>query len=330
MTTWSTAVDKAIAAYRGKKYVYFYGAKNIVLTNEVMDYLISVEKNYFSRYSTEEIKQIKKNSFGKLGIDCSGFTGWICTGDERYSVGQIENCKKYNSIKDGPTGSLLFTTFGGTGKHIGLDIGNGYCLQAGYESTDKNIKEGKAGIFLSKITETAWERSGESNVVDYTGAHSPYEPTTKLVEEVFGKQDTYDGYRIWVGECYGMSKVPIYSKASSKSARCGWPTLATGNLFDVIGEDGSWYKIRIAAKYIGFIEKRYVLRKTPQFRGTVSTPLYVRKNAGTLYAKVAVLNEAQVVDVCDMKKALNGAEWYYIKFSGKYGFCAAKYVKRLV
>lgn len=326
---WKAVVNDAIAAYKSKKYVYFYGAKAIILTDENMDYLISAEPKYFSRYSKEEIAQIKKNSKGKIGVDCSGFVGWVCTGDKQYSAGQIANCTKWNTLKDGPTASILFTSWGGTGRHIGLDIGNGVCLQAGYESTDANIKAGRAGIFLSQISETAWEKSGESAVVDYTGAYSPYEPTTKLLEEIFGVPDKPVPMTEWVGEAYGAALIPVYATANVSGKRCSWANLATGNLFDVIGEKDGFYNIRIAGTHYGYIQKQYVLRKTPQFRGKVVTSLYVRQNAGTGYKKIGILYDGEVVDVCDVKKASNGGDWYYILYKDGWGFCSARYVKKL-
>ena len=131
----------------------------------------------------------------------------------------------------------------------------------------------------------------------------------------------------WVGECYGLAKVPIYSKPDPKSARCSYPTLATGNLFDVCDESGNWYYIRIAGNHWGYIEKRYVLRKTVARIGKTTTSLYVRANAGATYAKLGVLQSGAKVEICDTTKASNGADWHYIKYGDGWGFCSAKYVK---
>lgn len=133
----------------------------------------------------------------------------------------------------------------------------------------------------------------------------------------------------WVGECYGAKLVPVYSEPRTDAPRCTWPTLATGNLFDVCGEDGNWYYIRIAGANWGWIEKQYVLRKTPAFKGKVSTSLYVRTNPGASYPKVGVLSEGQIIDICDTKKAANQADWYYIKLKDGFGFCSARYVKKV-
>ena len=252
---WKTVVNNAIEAYRSGQYVYFYGAKAIKLTEANMDYLISAEQGYFARYSPEELAQIKRNSLGKIGIDCSGFVGWLCTGDKQYSTGQINNCSRYNSLAAGPTGSILYTSWGGKGRHIGLDIGNGWCLQAGYESTDTIVKSGKDGIFLSMITETAWEKSGQSNVVNYSGAYSPYEPTTELVNEFLHPSKDPK----WVAEATALVNVRTSPELKNDSTGkplnvlTSWPLLGPGNLVDVCDEYPGWYYVRIAGKYYGYV-----------------------------------------------------------------------------
>lgn len=171
MQSFTEAIKNGLNAYRHRdEYAYFYGAKCVVLTDPVMDALIAAEPNYFKKYTPEQIAQIKRNSRGKIGIDCSAFTGWICTGDRQYSTGQINNCSKITTPREGVAGSLLYTTFGGRGRHISLDIGYGYCLDTGYESTDAVVASNNHSIRLTRIAETAWEKSGQSRVLDYTGA----------------------------------------------------------------------------------------------------------------------------------------------------------------
>lgn len=134
-------------------------------------------------------------------------------------------------------------------------------------------------------------------------------------------------YTPWVGECYGVQFAPVYQKPSTTSDRCSWPTLATGNLFDVVGEDGDFYSIRIANEHFGYILKPYVLRKTPKATGTVTSAVYVRQNAGAGYKAMGVLEAGQKVEICDTKKAANGADWYYIIYRDAWGFSSAKYIK---
>ena len=326
---WSEAVDRGINACRSGEYVYFYGAKDIVLTKDLMNYYWNASPSYFKRYNSEEKAQIYRNSIGRKAVDCSGFTGWVCTGDKQYSIGQINNCYKYNSLAAGPTGSLLFTSWGGTGRHIGLDIGNGYCLQAGYESTDKNIALGRAGIYLSPISATAWEKSGQSNVIDYTGAYSPYPPTTAFIEEYFGPQPT-PPVTGWVGEAYGKERVPVYQNSTGVTPMLNYPVLAAGNLFEVHGEEGNRYKAWIDGKYYGWVDKQYVLRKTPIRTGMVMSNLWLRKAPGTTSRceKIEIMPAGYAIDICDTKPAdVTGAPWYYVKYRGRYGFCSAAYVK---
>ena len=171
MELFTRAIQRGLDAYRNRQnYAYFYGAKGQVLTDATMDALIKAEPGYFSKYSQEQLAQIKRNSRNRIGIDCSGFTGWICTGDRQYSTGQINNCSLITTPALGVAGSLLYTTFGGRGRHIGIDIGYGYCLDAGYESTDAVIAANNHSIRLTRIVETAWEKSGQTRLLDYTGA----------------------------------------------------------------------------------------------------------------------------------------------------------------
>lgn len=251
---WSEVVNLAIKAYRSKEYVYLYGAKNVKLTSEaqIREYF-KREPAYFAKYSEEEKNQIIRNSLGKIAADCSGFVGWVCTGDQQYSIGQINNCSKYNTLQAGPTGSILFTTWGGTGRHIGLDVGNGLCMHIGWESTDRAIREGRAGILFEPITARAWEKSGESRVVDYKGSYSPYNPTTLLWNKINPNPEPVpmDG---WVGEAYGEALVNVYKNPTGNNLLSEHPRLAAGNLFEVHGgQDGRW-KIWVDNKYYGWLD----------------------------------------------------------------------------
>lgn len=328
MLKWNNVVDNAIEAFRSGKYVYFYGAKNIVLTNDVMNYLVSVNPTYFSRYSASEMVQIRRNSLGKVGIDCSGFTGWICTGDKQYSIGQINNCSRYSSLANGKTGSIIFTTWGGHGRHIGLDVGCGLAMHIGWESTDRAIAEGRAGILFEPITARAWEKSGESKLVDYTGAYSPYAPTLDLWNEIHGEPSPSPAFDGYVGETYRNALVSVYSEPSVNSKLLAdWPHLALGNLFEVVDEKADMLKIKIANKYIGWIEKKYCLRKTPYKTGKVGTDLHLRANAGTNFKSLTVMPKGATVQICDVKPSTLGVDWYYVFYKGMYGFASARYIK---
>jgi len=326
---WNDVVDRAIAAFKSCNYVYLYGAKNVKLTSEeqIRNYF-AAEPAYFKRYTEAEKKQIIKNSLGKIAIDCSGFTGWVCTGDKQYSIGQINNCSKYNTLAGGPTGSLLFTTWGGAGRHIGLDVGCGLAMHIGWESTDKAIKEGRAGILFEPITTRAWEKSGESNVVDYAGAYSPYPPTAELWAAIHGEPSPSPAFEGWVGEAYGASIIPVYKSPTGTAKLSAWKALAPGNLFEVISSAGTRWLIKIANKHMGYIDKQYCLRKTPYKTGTISEGLWLRQNAGKGFKGITVIPKGATVQICDQKPAADGRPWDYVIFGTTYGFCSDKYINK--
>lgn len=179
MRRWDEAVKTALTAY--VQYIYFdrfcylYGAKGVRLdSRKIIEQYFDMEHDYFwTRYNAAEREQIIRNSLNRIAYDCSGFTGWLCTGDMQYSGGQIGNCSIVTKdIAAGVAGSILYTTYGGTGRHVGLDIGYGFCCDMACESTDANIKAHRAGVRLYKMSDgiCPWELSGQSRVLDYTGA----------------------------------------------------------------------------------------------------------------------------------------------------------------
>lgn len=328
--SWSDVVNRAIEAFKSNDYVYIYGAKNVKLTSEaqIRDYFRR-EPAYFAKYTEEEKNQIIKNSLGKIAADCSGFVGWVCTGDQQYSIGQINNCTKYNSLQTGPTGSILFTSWGGTGRHIGLDVGNGLCMHIGWESTDKAIREGRAGILFEPIANRAWEKSGQSRVVSYAGSYSPYPPTTNLWNAVHPEPKPTPPLSGWVGEAYGKNLVPVYKNAEGSTPLAEYPQLGAGNLFEVHDEQGGRYKIWIANKYYGWLDKQYCLRKTVQKEGKISSDLWLRSspNPKTTSNKICIMPKNTIVQICDTKPATDGSTWYYLIHKGQYGFCSMNYIK---
>lgn len=158
--TYYDVIKNALQMFNDKyKYAYFYGAKGQRLTTDTMDALIAAEPDYFKRYNQSELATIKNYSLGKIGYDCSGFINAI-TGQTNYSTGYYESCPIKTTPKDGVEGSCLYTTFGGTGRHIGIDIGKGFYLHM--------AKEGQSVTF-GKISDYAWETSGQIKNIDYNG-----------------------------------------------------------------------------------------------------------------------------------------------------------------
>ena len=199
-------------------------------------------------------------------------------------------------------------------------------MHIGWESTDRAIAEGRAGILFEPIASRAWEKSGQSNAVDYTGVYSPYEPITALWNEIHGGDIPGPITDAWVGETYGATLIDVYAEPMV-GALSSYPHLATGNLFEVIGEENGFWHICIASKHYGYIEKRYCLRKTKQRDAIVTRNLNLRQNAGTNFKSICVMPKGAVVEVCDTKVGSDGTYWHYVIYGGVYGFCSSYYVK---
>lgn len=132
------------------RYAYLYGGKGQTCTREVFDALVRAEPTYFAKYSKDQLESIFKYCEGKKVVDCSGFINLI-TGDYNYSTGYINECKGLTTPAKGADGNLLYTTFKGTGRHIGLDIGHGFFIHCPREMCTFEI-----GV----IDEYPWETSG--------------------------------------------------------------------------------------------------------------------------------------------------------------------------
>ena len=161
--TYYQVIQNALNMYLHRdKFAYFYGAKGQVLTDAVMQTLVQCEPNYFAQYSTEQMQQIYNYSRGKTGFDCSGFITFISrlTG---YSTSLYTTSQNKTTPHNGTEGNILYTEFNGSGRHIGLDIGYGYYL---------HMRKELNSVEFGKISDYAWEHSGQLYGIDYTGAKS--------------------------------------------------------------------------------------------------------------------------------------------------------------
>lgn len=159
--TYYDVVKKALTMfYHADEYAYFYGAKGQKLTDDTMNALIAAEPAYFGKYTTTEIEQIKKYSRGKIGYDCSGFVSAV-VGYDNYSTGHYHDGAVKTTPLLGTEGNGLYTTFGGKGRHVGIDIGYGFFL---------HMPKERHTIELGRIAEYSWEHSFHFVNIDYTGA----------------------------------------------------------------------------------------------------------------------------------------------------------------
>lgn len=139
-----------------ENYAYFYGAKNVVLTDSVMRDLVSAYwDEHFSRYDNKQLEVISNYSRGKIGLDCSGLITLI-SGIYGSSGQLFDACTKKTSIVDGKAGSLVWRP-----GHVGIDIGYGYCM---------HIPSEMHTLEIAKLQTIGFEKSGELPGYDYSEA----------------------------------------------------------------------------------------------------------------------------------------------------------------
>lgn len=129
---------------------YLYGAKGQRCTDAVFEQLWSAEPSYFKKYNAQQKAEIKHFCVGKRVMDCSGFIN-ECVGQFNYSTGYWSKATDKTSPAEGLDGNILYTTFGGRGRHIGLDIGHGFFIHC--------PSEGKT-LEVGVIADYPWEGSG--------------------------------------------------------------------------------------------------------------------------------------------------------------------------
>ena len=246
--SWFQVCKDAIEMYRNRdKYAYFYGSKGQKLTKATMDALWSAEPGHFKKYSAAEKEQIYRNSLNKIGYDCSGFVCKV-TGETGYSKSIYDKRTKETTMADGPAGSFLFTTWGGAGRHIGLDIGLGFCMDMAYESTDANVAAHRDSVRLSRVADVAWEHSFQTAAVNYNGAYAtdpnnkPTPTPTPTPTTKVGQATTAVNLRVGPGVNYAVCNV---DRNDGKGSR---HILYEGEKAEIISQSGNWYQLTISGK----------------------------------------------------------------------------------
>lgn len=139
------------------RYAYFYGAKGEKLTVAVMDSLIKAYPNYYGRFSTQALEEIKRYSKDKIGYDCSGWVTAI-TGISGNSAMQYAATVDKTTVEKGKAGYMLYKT-----GHCGVDIGYGYTMHIGSAG---------ATIEIAKIQDIGFTDSGAFPGYDYSEANN--------------------------------------------------------------------------------------------------------------------------------------------------------------
>lgn len=161
-------------------------------------------------------------------------------------------------------------------------------------------------------------------------------------------------YNKWVGAAT-KDGTDVFANPTGTSKLLTYPKLNKGNLVNVIGVSGTRYQVKIADKFVGYVEKSNIkdpnavvtkpsastskpakkgYNKSEKWKGviTAKSGLKVRKSPGTSNAdfecSFSPLKYNTPVSVCDSTTGSDGNKWYYICYKGKYGFSSAKYIKK--
>jgi len=157
-------------------------------------------------------------------------------------------------------------------------------------------------------------------------------------------------YKKWVGAAT-KNGTDVFANPTGTTKLSTYPKLNKGNLVDVIGVSGTRYQVKIADKFIGYVEKSNIKNpntvttkpttstskpasktKYPFVGEVTASELNVRTGAGTNYGKLSsypILKRGNLVDVLKAKKDTSGNKWYQVRIAGKYtGYVSAQYIKK--
>lgn len=153
-------------------------------------------------------------------------------------------------------------------------------------------------------------------------------------------------YNKWVGAAT-KDGTDVFANPTGTSKLSTYPKLNKGNLVDVIGVSGTRYQVKIADKFVGYVEKTNIKdpnavvtkpsastskTKYPFVGEVTASELNVRTGAGTNHGKLSsypILKRGNLVDVLKEKKDTSGNKWYQVRIASKYtGYVSAQYIKK--
>lgn len=233
-------------------------------------------------------------------------------------------------------GDIVIFYRGGTFAHTGIVTkvdGDAFFTIEGNTSGGSDIVANGGGVcskyyYNSKLPGTKFCRPDYSLVTSILSSNSVPSASNQSVDQ---------SYTAWVGSCT-TDGTDVFSDATGASKLSTYPKLNAGNLVDIIGESGTRYQVRIAAKYVGYIEKSNIknpaataTKKYPFVGKVTANKLNVRKKAGTehpLLPEYPQLNKDNLINVLGVTKDTKGDRWYKVSITKKeyIGYVSAKYI----
>ena len=353
MATYYDIVNAAAALYANRnKYCYFYGAKNVVLTDERMNALWDAEPGYFSRYTKTQKESIFNYSRGKVGLDCSAYVclvletaGIITRSQWTYStalIGECTNITANPASAASPAGSLLYSTFHNAGRHIGVDGGSGWFYDIGAEGdTIRHMKIADWG---------KWEKAGRYPGVDYTGAttastrfempegYLDYADKTEISGWTYDGTDARltvhlyiykDGKRV---DLFPVTANVFRSDLKSAGKGDGKHAFSVNYDFATKLGVGSYTIKAYAINQAGTNnpqlqgEKHVNITQITTWAGKATTDVYGRVDANPKADAVLVIKTGWTVQVVGSKTAPDGGTWYKLIYNGKTMYANSKFI----
>ena len=233
-------------------------------------------------------------------------------------------------------GDIVIFYRGGTFAHTGIVTkvdGDAFFTIEGNTSGGSDIVANGGGVcskyyYNSKLPGTKFCRPDYSLVTSILSSNSVPSASNQSVDQ---------SYTAWVGSCT-TDGTDVFSDATGASKLSTYPKLNAGNLVDIIGESGTRYQVRIAAKYVGYVEKSNIknpaattTKKYPFVGKVTANKLNVRKKAGTehpLLPEYPQLNKDNLINVLGVTKDTKGDRWYKVSITKKeyIGYVSAKYI----
>lgn len=288
---------------------------------------------------------------------CAAFISWCMM--KTFGLETAKKILKHFPYVYCPTLGSLFTKYAnpqrgdivifyrnGTFAHTGIVTkveGDKFYTIEGNTSAGSTVVPNGGGVFAKSYY--------NSNLPGTKFCRPDYSIVTSILTNNTSSTIPTTTYKKWVGTAT-KDGTDVFANPTGTVKLSTYPKLNKGNLVDVIGVSGTRYQVKIADKFVGYVEKSNIKNpnavatkpatsantstskpKAYPFVGEVTAnELNVRTGAGTNYSKLSaypILKKDNLVDVLKAKKDTSGNKWYQIRIAGKYtGYVSAQYIKK--
>ena len=287
---------------------------------------------------------------------CAAFVSWCMI--KTFGLDTAKKLLKHWPYVYCPTLGSLFTKYAnpqrgdivifyrhGTFAHTGLVTkveGDKFYTIEGNTSGGSSIVPNGGGVYAKSYY--------NSNLPGTKFCRPDYSIVTSIMNSSSTSRPSTSTYNKWVGAAT-KDDTDVFANPTGTSKLSTYPKLNKGNLVDVIGVSGTRYQVKIADKFVGYVEKTNIKdpnvvitkpsastskpankTKYPFVGEVTASELNVRTGAGINYGKLSsysILKRGNLVDVLKTKKDTSGNKWYQIRIAGKYtGYVSAQYIKK--